>query len=915
MLIAVTGILIGGFQYYQYQRNHVRQEYTNQLLSMTDLKCKQLIDWRNDLLSNAELFLSNPFTAEAIEKILTGKNDPLQEKLLTRFQQQKSRYGYREIILTDATGKVFSRLTGGNAALAPDMLSLMDQCRRSQAIILSDLHPGARDNAPHIDVVGSVHARGETPESPVIGYVFFRLDATHSLYPLIQSWPVPTRTAETLLVRREGETVLFLNELRHQTNAALKLSISLTRTNVPAVMAVRGKRGVDEGIDYRGVPVLSVLEKIPDSNWYLISKIDTAEIFAPWNRYSRIISALILVLLITTIVGAGLIWQQQGKTYYQALYHAEQERSRAAEALKSANQQLLASEQQLRAANQQLRAGTQQLQASNEQLRANEQQLSASNEKLRISEIQLLAILESTADGILAVDNKGAVIQASQRFATLWRIPQALMDRRDDRALLDFVLSQLVDPEAFLKTVQSLYNSNTEIMDIITFKDGRLLERHSLPILLNGRNIGRVWSFSDITERKRAENREKDLSVKLERAARMESLGVLAGGMAHDLNNVLGPIVLLPDLVNDFLARHGDPADPDYADTLQAIKAIKDSALRAAGVVSDLVMMGRRGQFQKNPVNISQVVKQLMGSAQIQDLQTRHPDVQMTLQLPNETLWFVGSELRLVRVLANLASNAVEAIDGKGDVVIRVDQQVFTEPYSGYETIPPGNYVTLEVTDTGCGIDTHTLPQIFEPFFSTKARSTRSGSGLGLSVVHGLVRDHEGFLNVESEPGKGTTFRIYLPSLTGDVIAENATKSILPGGHERILVVDDEPGQLFLTQLQLKKLGYNIVVVSSGEEAVALFESARREGRPAPFDLAIVDIIMPGMDGVTTCTEILRRWPEQKLLIASGHAPDGYEKQITTLGAEWLNKPFVAVDLARAVRTRLDRPGQGAKGS
>ncbi len=182
-------------------------------------------------------------------------------------------------------------------------------------------------------------------------------------------------------------------------------------------------------------------------------------------------------------------------------------------------------------------------------------------------------------------------------------------------------------------------------------------------------------------------------------------------------------------------------------------------------------------------------------------------------------------------------------------------------------------------------------------------------------MVHGLVRDHGGFLDVESQPDQGTTFRIYLPSLATDVTEEDTPQSILPQGHERILVVDDEPGQLFLTQLQLKKMGYDIVVVSSGEEAVALFESARREGRPAPFDLAIVDIIMPGMDGVAACTEILRLWPEQKLLIASGHAPDGYEKQITSLGAEWLNKPFVALDLARAVRTRLDRPGQGKKGS
>ena len=530
-------------------------------------------------------------------------------------------------------------------------------------------------------------------------------------------------------------------------------------------------------------------------------------------------------------------------------------------------------------------------------------------EALRESESSLHTILESTADGILAVDNENKVLSANARFAEMWTIPPALMASRDDAALLNHVLNQLINPKQFLEQVQKVYKSTEDSFDTLFFKDGRVFERLSRPLIRENKPNGRVWSFRDVTARKKAEEREKELLIKLERSARLEALGVLAGGVAHDLNNILGPIVALPDVAIEYIHRHANPSNPDHDATLDSLRIMKSSALRAASVVSDLVVLGRRAQFQKKSSNINRVAEHLLTSKQIEGIQARRPTVQISTHLSPKSLWCQGSESRLARILENLTSNAAEAISGKGEVIISTSRMIVETPYQGYELIPPGEYVTLEVRDTGCGMDTKTIARIFEPFFSTKSPTERSGSGLGLSVVHGLVKDHAGFLDVKSEPGKGSTFTIFLPAAPSEnEIPPETDLCHLPEGTERILIVDDEPGQRFLTEMYLTKMGYIPTVVSTGDDAVALFETAGREGKAPPFDLVLTDMIMEGLDGLATCRAIRKLYPSQELVIMSGHVPDGYAPQIKELDAEWLNKPFTPIELARAIRLRLDRP-------
>lgn len=275
--------------------------------------------------------------------------------------------------------------------------------------------------------------------------------------------------------------------------------------------------------------------------------------------------------------------------------------------------------------------------------------------------------------------------------------------------------------------------------------------------------------------------------------------------------------------------------------------------------------------------------------------------------MPDKPLWCIGSESRLVRVLMNLIANAADAIDGKGDIVVKAYARHIEPALAGYETIPAGDYVCLEVTDTGCGMTRETVNRIFEPFFTTKRATDHCGSGLGLSVVHGLVKDHNGYLDVTSKPGAGTTFTIYLPSAPD--AAGDAVDSAAPAekGTESILVVDDEVSQLRSVRMVLVRQGYKVQTASNGRDAVRLFEEAIHFGKKTPFDLVILDMIMPDMDGLTTFKKITAMYPGQKVLVASGHAPEEMGAELIKRGAGWLPKPYEGKDLLRVVRARLDR--------
>ncbi len=413
----------------------------------------------------------------------------------------------------------------------------------------------------------------------------------------------------------------------------------------------------------------------------------------------------------------------------------------------------------------------------------------------------------------------------------------------------------------------------------------------------------------DVTDMKEAQQREKDLREQLARSERMKALGVLAGGVAHDLNNVLGPIVTLPELIEEDLddAIQGKAKSKELI--ISELDAIKSSAQRAAVVVRDLVALGRRGRYDLVALDLNSLPCIAGDSPDIRNLKASNPAVRIQYRATKDKLPVLASEDHVARAVHNLVRNAAEAIDEEGEVTLTTSKRHLATERAGYTVVPAGDYAVIEVSDNGQGILPKHLNRLFEPFFTKKKKKTASsGSGLGLSVVHGIIEDHGGFVNVTSEVGKGTTFTVYLPLTTTPLAAaETVDKQPLPAGCENLLVVDDEPGQRYLVRKSMGKRGYTVSEAENGSSAVALFKKAHQAQLESPYDLVILDMVMEdGFDGLDALNQIRSLYPEQRIMIASGHAENARVTAARDLGAGWLSKPYDVGTLVRAVRASLD---------
>jgi PAS domain S-box-containing protein len=421
-------------------------------------------------------------------------------------------------------------------------------------------------------------------------------------------------------------------------------------------------------------------------------------------------------------------------------------------------------------------------------------------------------------------------------------------------------------------------------------------ETYKAPILnLRMEVTGTTGLARDITGRKRAEEEKRSLEERLNRAEKMEALGVLAGGVAHDLNNVLGVMVGYSEL----LLHREDKSSP----IRPQLEAIMKGGQRAAAIVQDLLTLARRGVHGREVVNLNRITADLLKLPEFQRLSSYHPSVQIRHDLEPDLPNITGSSVHLGKTLFNLVSNGCEAMPRGGILTIRTAYQYLEKPIEGYDSVRQGEYVVLSVSDTGGGIPEADLQRIFEPFYTKKVMG-RSGTGLGLAVVWGTVKDHDGYINVQSEEGKGSTFTLYFPVAREEITAENEPVPISTymGKGESILIVDDVKEQRDLATEMLQKLNYDISSVASGEEAVVHLKSH-------PCDLLILDMIMdPGMDGLDTYKRVLETFPKQRAIIVSGFSESDRVHTAQALGAgAYLRKPYVMEKLGVAVRKELDR--------
>jgi signal transduction histidine kinase/ActR/RegA family two-component response regulator len=419
------------------------------------------------------------------------------------------------------------------------------------------------------------------------------------------------------------------------------------------------------------------------------------------------------------------------------------------------------------------------------------------------------------------------------------------------------------------------------LRDEIDLRDGRTLETASLPLWTGGRVSGRVWRVRDVTEARRAE-------AALRHAQKLESLGVMSAGIAHDFNNLLVPILGNAKLLQDRL-----PPDPEAEAMLADVEA---AAEQAGDLTRQLLAYAGKGAPEFRPVDPSAVARESVALAGV----SVGRRVGVTCELLEEPPAVTGDPGQLRQVLVNLILNAVDAIgEAPGRVTVSTAVEVLgAREGRGLRGAAPwraGRYVAMRVSDTGCGIDADLQERIFDPFFTTKF----AGRGLGLAATLGIVRSHGGYLRVESAPGRGTEFTVFLPAGDGPAPRPPSAPAAVAGdAGVTVLVVDDEPGVLRVAERTLRQAGLRVFTAPDGAEAVRLYAE-----RTANIDVVLLDVTMPGIGGVEVYRKLREIDPGVKVVFSSGH-PERELGDALAPGesAEFVQKPYDPADLVAVVR-------------
>lgn len=512
-----------------------------------------------------------------------------------------------------------------------------------------------------------------------------------------------------------------------------------------------------------------------------------------------------------------------------------------------------------------------------------EQERDKARQALEYRNVVLSTQIENSPDGILIVDENGQWTSFNSRFIEIWDIPEKMQQPVSDDAALKIVEHKVVDPMGFRERVKSIYgDKEASSQDEITLKSGQIIDRYSAPMRgADGRHYGRVWFFRDVTETKRLQEQES-------RAERLELAGTIAGQVAHDFNNLLAPIMAYPEFIREELP-HGHKVHA-YLD------AIEEAAMKIADINQDLVTMGRRGHYNQVVIDLNRIVLHA-----VTEMQARTKSVTVETDLSESLLKIKGGASQIHRMLTNLLVNAQDAMEDIGQVTIKTENYYADDTSLAFGRVPKGEYVKLTISDNGCGIPADIIQKILDPFFSTKSADKRRGSGLGLSIVDAVLKDHNGYLDMQSEVGHGTSFYLYFPTTREDLGAVDVES--LAAGTETILVVDDDDIQREVSSQLLTKLGYKVSTVESGERAIGFLKEKSQ-------NLIILDMVMPGgFDGAETYRRILDICPQQKAIILSGFSESERVLKAQNMGAgAFVKKPVTMSIIAAAVRTELDRP-------
>jgi len=519
---------------------------------------------------------------------------------------------------------------------------------------------------------------------------------------------------------------------------------------------------------------------------------------------------------------------------------------------------------------------------------------------LSMSVSLLNATLESAPDGIIAFDLAGNILALNTTFAAIWGLTTAEVRAGTFDALLAHEAGCVLDPETFLRRIRTARMSpQRAVHDIVGFRDGRTFERSAVPQVIDGECVGMVAHWRDVTEQRRSADAQLALADQLRQAQKMESLGILSGGIAHDFNNILGAIIGNAELA---LAM-----PQNEAGMLESLAAIREAADRAARLVQQILTFSRQQAHERSPMALGATVREAARLLRV----TIPAGIELTTAIDDEAPLVLADATQVHQIVMNLCTNAMHALQERtnsagrvGGIAIRVEQGNTGIGSDAPGTLAADRYVRLVISDNGVGMDEQTQARIFKPFFTT--RQPGDGTGLGLSVVHGIMEAHHGAITVESTRDVGTTFALYFPAIDAAPVTTRRTPLDLvavaaePVEAEtiRVLYVDDDALIVSLVSRLLGRSGCTVTGFRRAQEALTQIRLT-----PNDFDVVITDFNMPEFSGLDIARAVRDVRPALPVVITSGYISAELQSEATQAGVQHLlYKPDLAKRLLQIVQ-------------
>jgi PAS domain S-box-containing protein len=937
-LIIIVSVGIVGITYYNYEKDNLLTEKLQELSAISDLKIRQITQWRFERLADGK-FLGDDIMLEQriFEYLMHPKNTWALKTTQRMLKSLTENFDYKSAVLLDQNGIARLAFPVPDTATGNNLRSLLPEIKRERKVLMTDLYQNNSARNATLDLI--VPLLGQVLNDTLVkGFLVLRVDPGKVLYPLLKSWPVPSKSAESLIIRKEGDEIVYLNEVRHIKDTGLLLRKPISQESLPAVMATKGVKGTTDGIDYRNVHVVASMKKIPGTQWYMVAKIDRDEVFSVLHSQTRLMITVLVLFTATIGLFLGfLLWNQRVR-FYREKYESELNRLALFKhfdyILKFANDIIFLLDRELNIVEANDRATEVYMFTRNELIGMNLKSIQAAETLSEISdqisglnadgsatfetfhkrrdetvfpveissrvvdiegsmyyqtigrditerknaemtlreselrfrkifeespfpmvitgkdfgiirandsfctmtgyqeeelklltlsdlihpddkaddpvnlmrliaedipvyhtekrylrkngsaiigsstisilrnnlgEVQLFigmveditlrkeaeeeleksyslikATLESTEDGILVVDQSGKIEQYNSNFMRMWRIPPEILASGYDNQVLEYVMNQLVDPEAFIDNVRKLYSQpEATSSDLLEFKDGRFFERYSQPQKINGRSVGRVWSFLDITGKKKAENELIAAKLKAEESDRLKT--AFLHNVSHEIRTPMNAIIGFSSLLNE--------PDLREAERQQYTEIIFQSSNQLLSIINDIVDVANiesglvKVNLARTDLNFS--MKSLDEQFSFSQKQYKIP-ISLSYGLPDEEAIILTDTTKLIQILSNLINNSIKFTkEGKIEF--------------GYTL--KDNWLEFFVKDTGIGIPPESIDKIFDRFYQVDRTISRQfgGTGLGLSICKAYVELLGGKISVASSTGEGTTFSFTIP--------------------------------------------------------------------------------------------------------------------------------------------------------